>query len=370
MTALRRPRRPHRTTRALVASAALVAALAACSSADGAETPTDSAVTAGGDAEAPELRLGYFANITHATPLVGVADGTYEEALGGTELRTDIFNAGPAAIEALFSGGLDATYIGPNPAINAFAKSDGEAVRIVGGATSGGAQLVVREGIDDVEDLRGATLATPQLGNTQDVALRAWLRDEGLTTSVTGGRNDVEITPQDNALTLDLFTQGSLDGAWLPEPWASRLVLEGGAKVLLDEKELWPEGDYVTTHLIVRTEFLEQYPGTVKKLLEAQVTTNEWIAANPEEAATVANTAIGELTGKQLGDDVLARAWPNLRITNDPVASSLQLSADHAASAGVSDEVELDGIYDLTLLNEVLTERGQSAVSAAGLGTE
>ncbi|GEA88662.1 ABC transporter substrate-binding protein [Cellulomonas cellasea] len=371
MTALRRPRRTHRTTRALVASAALVAVLAACSSAGEAAAPDDSAVTEGaGDAEAPELRLGYFANITHATPLVGVADGTFAEALGDTELRTDIFNAGPAAVEALFSGGLDATYIGPNPAINAFAKSDGEAIRIVGGATSGGAQLVVREGIDDVEDLRGATLATPQLGNTQDVALRAWLLEEGLETSVTGGQNDVEITPQENAQTLDLFKQGSLDGAWLPEPWASRLVLEGGAKVLLDEKELWPEGDYVTTHLIVRTEFLEQYPGTVKKLLEAQVTTNEWIAANPEEAATLANTAIGELTGKQLGEDVLARAWPNLRITNDPIASSLQLSADHAASVGVSDEVELDGIYDLSLLNAVLTERGQTAVSAAGLGTE
>lgn len=369
MTALRHLRRP-RTTRALVASAALVAVLAACSSAGGAETPDDSAVTAGGDAEAPALRLGYFANITHATPLVGVADGTFAESLGGTTLQTEIFNAGPAAVEALFSGAIDATYIGPNPAINAFAKSDGEAVRIVAGATSGGAQLVVREGIDDADDLRGAVLATPQLGNTQDVALRAWLLDQGLKTSITGGENDVEITPQENAQTLDLFKQGTLDGAWLPEPWASRLVLEGGAKVLLEESELWPEGDYVTTHLIVATEFLEQYPGTVKKLLEAQVTTNEWIEANPEEAATIANTAIGELTGKKLGDDVLARAWPNLRITNDPIASSLQTSADHAAAVGVSDEVELDGIYDLAPLNAVLTERGLTAVSAAGLGSE
>ena len=353
-----------------MASAALVAVLAACSSAGGAETPDDSAVTAGGDAEAPELRLGYFANITHATALVGVSDGTYAETLGDTELTTEIFNAGPAAVEALFSGAIDATYIGPNPAINAFAKSDGEAVRIVAGATSGGAQLVVREGIDDAEDLRGTTLATPQLGNTQDVALRAWLLDQGLKTSVTGGQNDVEITPQENAQTLDLFKQGTLDGAWLPEPWASRLVLEGGAKVLLEESELWPEGDYVTTHLVVATEFLEQYPGTVKKLLEAQVTTNEWIEANPAEAATLANTAIGDLTGKKLGDDVLQRAWPNLRITNDPIASSLQTSADHAAAVGVSDEVELDGIYDLGPLNAVLAEHGLTAVSAAGLGSE
>jgi NitT/TauT family transport system substrate-binding protein len=363
-------RRPHRTTGALVASAALLATLAACAATGRATETADRAVRVSPDAQATELRLGYFANITHATALVGVADGTYAESLGDTELTTEVFNAGPAAIEALFGGALDATYIGPNPAINAFAKSDGEAVRIVAGATSGGAQLVVRDGIDDIEDLRGATLATPQLGNTQDVALRAWLLDQGLVTSLTGGRNDVEIVSQENSQTLDLVKQGTIDGAWLPEPWASRLVLEGGGTVLVDERDLWPDGDYVTTHLIVRTEFLEQYPGTVRALLEAQVTTNAWIAANSDEARTLANGAIGELTGKSLSDDVLARAWDNLTLTDDPVASSVQVSADHAAGVGVSDEVDLDGIYDLAPLNAVLAERGLTAVSAAGLGTE
>lgn len=357
---------------ALLVSAALLGSLAACASSGSATTSSDgaSADSSAAAAEAPELRLGYFANVTHATPLVGVGTDRYAEALGDTELTTQIFNAGPAAVEALFAGSLDATYIGPNPAINAFTKSNGEAVRIIAGATSGGAQLVVKEEIDDAEDLRGKTLATPQVGGTQDVALRAWLLENDLKTSVTGGQNDVTIAPQENAQTLELFKAGQLDGAWLPEPWASRLVLEGGGKVLVDEKDLWPGGEFVTTHLIVRTEFLEQYPGTVQKLLEAQVATNEWIAANGDEARAAANAAIQELTGKQLPDDVLERAWSNITVTNDPIASSLATSAEHAEAVGVTKSVDIDGIYDLAPLNAILEENGEPAASAEGLGTE
>ena len=357
--------RPARLTALLAAG--LLASLAACSS-SAAEVPaTDPSAAPTTDAEAPELRLGYFANLTHAVALVGVDDGTYQEALGDTALTTQIFNAGPAAVEALFAGAIDATFIGPNPAINAFAQSDGDAVRIVSGATSGGAQLVVRDGIDSPDDLVGTTLATPQLGNTQDVALRAWLADEGLETSLTGGASDVTIAPQENSQTLDLFKAGQLDGAWLPEPWASRLVVDAGAHVLLDEKELWPEGDFVTTHLVVATEYLSTYPGTVKKLLEAQYTASEWIAANPEEAKTLSNSVIEKLSGKPLSTEVLDRAWENLRITLDPIASSLQTSADHAVAAGTSKKTDLRGIYDLTLLNEVLAEHDQEPVSDAGL---
>ncbi|WP_315096718.1 ABC transporter substrate-binding protein [uncultured Cellulomonas sp.] len=360
--------RPARLTSALLA-AGLVAALAACSSSAAQDSPAeDSSAASTAGAEAPELRLGYFANLTHAVALVGVDDGTFQDTLGDTTLTTQIFNAGPAAVEALFGGAIDATFIGPNPAINAFAQSEGDAIRIVSGATSGGAQLVVRDGIESPEDLVGATLATPQLGNTQDVALRAWLAEEGLETSLTGGASDVTIAPQENSQTLDLFKAGELDGAWLPEPWASRLVVDAGAHVLLDEKELWPDGDFVTTHLIVATEFLSEYPGTVKKLLEAGYTTSEWIAANPDEAKTLSNTVIEKLSGKPLSPEVLDRAWANLRITLDPVASSLQTSADHAVAASTSKETDLHGIYDLTLLNEVLAEHDQEPVSDAGLG--
>jgi NitT/TauT family transport system substrate-binding protein len=359
-------RRHRRLTSALaaIATAGLVAALAACSSGD-ADAPSQAT---GSAAQAPELRLGYFANLTHAVPLVGVSDGTFQEELGSTKLSTQIFNAGPEAVEALFAGAIDATFIGPNPAINAFSKSDGQAIRIVAGATSGGAQLVVRDGIDSPADLKGTTLATPQLGNTQDVALRAWLSEQGLKTSLTGGASDVNVAPQENSQTLDLFKAGELDGAWLPEPWASRLVVDAGAHVLVDEKDLWPEGNFVTTHLIVSTEYLEKYPSTVKKLLEAEAATVDWIGANSDEAKTKANDVIQELSDKALSAEVLDRAWANLRITLDPIASSLQTSADHAVAAGTSKETDLHGIYDLTLLNEVLEAAGEEAVSDAGLG--
>jgi len=366
-----RARRLAATLTALL-TAGMVASLGACSSdsaADTGDAPTASETAAGPLAEADELRLGYFANVTHALPLIGVEDGTYQKTLGDTKLTTEIFNAGPAAVEAIFGGAIDAAYLGPNPAINAFAQSNGEAIRIVAGATSGGAQLVVNDSITTAADLKGKTLATPQLGNTQDVALRAWLADQDLTSSLTGAASDVNVVPQENAQTLDAFKAGQVDGAWLPEPWASRLV-DAGAHVLVDEKDLWPDGDFVTTHLIVSTEFLDKYPGTVKKLIEAEYATNEWITAHPDEAKTAANTNIEKLTGKPLADGVLDRAWGNLRLTLDPIASSLQTSADHAVAVGTSKETDLTGIYDLTLLNQVLEANGQEPADDAGLGAD
>lgn len=360
-----RARRAAATLTALL-TAGVMAALAGCSSDAGAAAPAASA-PAGTPAEAGQLRLGYFANVTHAIPLIGVEDGTYQKSLGSTKLTTKIFNAGPAAVEALFGGAIDAAYVGPNPAINAFSQSDGKAVRIVSGATSGGAQLVVADSITSAADLKGTTLATPQLGNTQDVALRAWLADQNLTSSLTGAKSDVTIVPQDNATTLDAFKAGHVDGAWLPEPWSSRLVA-AGAHVLVDEKSLWPDGDFVTTQLIVSTDYLNKYPGTVKKLIEAEYATNEWITAHPDDAKKAANANIEKLTGKPLADGVLDRAWGNLRITLDPIASSLQTSADHAVAVGTSKKTNLKGIYDLTLLNEVLKAHGQDPVDDAGLG--
>ena len=295
-----RARRLAATLTALL-TAGVVASLGACSSNATADPGTTaSSTTAGPLAEADEVRLGYFANLTHALPLIGVEDGTYQKTLGDTKLSTTIFNAGPAAVEGIFSGAIDAAYVGPNPAINAFAQSKGDAIRIVAGATSGGAQLVVNDSIKTPADLKGKSLATPQLGNTQDVALRAWLKDQDLSSSLTGAPSDVSILPQDNAQTLDAFKAGQVDGAWLPEPWASRLV-DAGAHVLVDESDLWPDGDFVTTQLIVATKFLDKYPGTVKKLIEAEYATSQWITANPDDAKTAANATIEKLTGKPLG---------------------------------------------------------------------
>ena len=280
------------------------------------------------------------------------------------ELEPSTFNSGTEVIEALFSGAVDASFIGPNPAINGYARSGGEALRIVSGTTSGGASLVVREGIDDAADLAGTTLATPSLGNTQDVALRAWLAEQGYATDVSGG-GDVTITPQDNADTLAAFQNGSLDGAWVPEPWATRLVLEGGGHVLLDEAELWPDGQFVTTHLIVATEYLEEHPDVIRDLISGLGEAIDEANGDAAAAQQIVNDGIEKVTTSRLADETMARAWEHLEFTLDPIASSLQGSADDAEAVGLLEAVDLadPGIYDLTLLNEVRAERGESAAS-------
>jgi NitT/TauT family transport system substrate-binding protein len=307
------------------------------------------------------LRLGFFPNITHATALVGVQKGIFAKHLGRAP-KTLTFNAGPAATEAVFSGAVDATYVGPNPAINAFAKSHGQAIRIISGAASGGAALVVKPSIRSVADLRGKKIATPQLGNTQDVALRYWLKQQGLKTDKSGG-GDVHVVPQDNAQTLQAFQQGQIDGAWVPEPYASRLILEDKGRKLVDEASLWPGGKFVITTLIVRTEFLKEHPDQVKKLLEAQVEANDYINSNKADAEKAANAELQALTGKALKQAALDATFKNVTFTDDPIASSLKSSAQHAEDVGLLDHVDLTGIYDLGPLNEVLRAKGEAAVN-------
>ncbi len=288
------------------------------------------------------LRLGYFPNVTHAPAIVGVDSGAFAEALGpNVTLEVSHFNAGGEAIEALLSGAIDATFIGPNPAINGFAQSEGEALRIVAGTTSGGASLVVAEGIDSPEDLGSETkLASPALGNTQDVALRAWLAENGFATDTAGG-GDVPVVNIENAEALTLFQEGEIDGAWVPEPWATRLILEGGGHVLVDERDLWPDGEFVTTHLIVETGFLEEQPDVVAGLLNGLVDTIDTINADPAAATAATNDGIEAITANRLADETIAGAFENLTFTVDPIASSLQGSADDAVAVGLLDEVDL-----------------------------
>ncbi len=310
------------------------------------------------------LRLGYFPNVTHASAIVGVEGGIFQQKLGNNvKLETSTFNAGPAAIEALNSDALDATYIGPNPAINAFAQSGGEAIRIVSGATSGGAFLVVKPSIKSAKDLKGKQIASPQLGNTQDVALRTWLKKKGLKTDPAGG-GDVSILPQENAQTLDLFKQGEIDGAWVPEPWATRLVQEGGGKILVDERKLWPQGEYVTTQLIVRTQFLKDHPDVVKRLLEGQVAANDLIKSDPQKAEQLVGQGIDNATGKPIAPELVTASFKNLTFTNDPIATSLRKSAKDAEAAGLLKPVDLKGIYDLKPLNQVLKKQGEPTVKS------
>ena len=313
---------------------------------------------------APDLvRLGYFANVTHAPAIVALEQGWFAEALGSSvKLEPRTFNAGPEAVEALFSEALDLTYIGPNPAINAFAQSQGQAIRIVAGATSGGAALVVEPSLTKPADLVGKKLATPQLGNTQDVALRAWLKGQGLSADLEGG-GAVAILPQANAQTLETFRAGEIQGAWVPEPWATRLVLEGGGAVLVDERSLWPDGRFVTTHVVVRTKFLEEHPALVAAVLRAHVRAVDFVNAEPAEAREIVNAGIAKLVGKALPAAVIEGAWEKLHFTVDPIAASLRKSAEDATAVGLLDPVKLDGIYELAPLNEILAAAGKPPVA-------
>jgi NitT/TauT family transport system substrate-binding protein len=307
------------------------------------------------------LRLGHFPNLTHATAIVGLEKGIFAKELGpDVKIEVKTFNAGPEAIEALFQGAIDATYIGPNPTVNAWQKSNGKAAKVVAGAASGGVFFVVKPGITGPEQLRGKKIATPQLGNTQDVALRYWLRQKGLTTTKEGG-GDVQIIPQDNASAVNAFTTGAIDGAWLPEPHASRLVAAGG-RVLVDERDLWPDRKFVITNLLVSQKFLKRHRDVAKRLVAGSVASNDYITANPAQAQQALSDSIAKLTGKPLDAKQTAKAWESIAFTDDPVANSLRDGARHAQEVGLLQPVDLDGLYDLSLLNQVLKERGKTEV--------
>jgi NitT/TauT family transport system substrate-binding protein len=293
----------------------------------------------------------------------GVGSGVFQEALGTTRLKTQVFNAGPAAVEAIFAGSLDAAFIGPNPAINAFVKSQGQAIRIVAGATSGGASLVVKPSITSAAGLKGKRLASPQTGGTQDIALRTYLADHGLKVDLRGA-GAATIVAQENSQTLSLFQAGQIDGAWVPEPWASRLVLEGGGHVLVDERDLWPGGRFVTTHLIVRTAYLQEHPDTVRSLLRGLIEADKQVNGDRARAEAVVNAELKKLTGKALKAGTIDRAFAQITLTEDPIASSLKTSAEHGFATGLVKRADLTGIYDLTLLRELLG----TAVDDAGLG--
>ncbi|GAB3802819.1 ABC transporter substrate-binding protein [Humibacter antri] len=338
----------------------LVAVASGCSSpaADAAATPS----------AAKQLRLGYFDNVTHAPALIGMQEGLFRKSLGSVSLKAEQFNAGPAAIEALSAGAIDAAFLGPSPAINSFTASGGTSLRVVAGATNGGAALVVRRGIDTVSQLKGTTLTTPQLGNTQDVALRTYLTKNGLKTSISGG-GDVTITPTDNAQTLQLFTQGKVDGAWLPEPWASRLVLDAGAHVLVDERTQWKGGAFPTTVLVVRADFLHQHPQTVARLIAGERGAIAWLHDHDSAAAVKAINARLTVDGASaLPDAVVARALKNVSFSVDPLASTFPVQLRHAVDAGIAKDAELNGLFDLRTLNSALEKSRATPVSTAGLG--
>jgi NitT/TauT family transport system substrate-binding protein len=312
-----------------------------------------SASRARGSAEV--LRLGIFPNLTHAPGYVALAEGVFERVMGATDVETTIFNSGTDAGEALLAGSLDASYIGPGPAINLFMQSEGS-VAVVSGATAGGASLVVRKGagIDSPQDLVGKRIAVPDIGNTQDIAFRAWLEENGLRTTDEGG--DVRVLPVDNPELPQLFRVGQLDGAWEPEPYPSLLIEEGLAEPLVNEASLWPDGRFVTTHLLVSTAYMDAHPEVVSKLVQANVEAIRFMKENPDEAKAAAQAQLIEAGAPSLDQAVVDAAWEKLEFTWDPIPASLKKDAQDAFELGYlqGNPAAIMDIYRLGPLNTVL----------------
>ena len=346
----------RRVTTAAMIGAALL--LAGCSSSSSSSPASDSTTNANAAGASPvTVRLGFLSNITHAPALVALKEGFFTKALGpaGT-LKATAFSAGTEETTAILSGQLDAAYVGPNPAINAWQKSNGTAIKIVSGAATGGASIVVKKGITSASQLKGKSLATPSLGNTQDVALRYWLKQNGLTTTITGGGDALVKPTKPNSAAVLEFKSGQIAGASEPAPYDVQMVNDGGT-VLLKEPG-------VTTVLVVTQSFLSAHPAIVDDLLKAQVQANAFIKSNPTQAQADANAELASYTGKPLKPDIVAASFKEITFTNDPAAASLKTAANQAVSLGLLKPVNLNGIYELGPLNQVLAAVGESQVDS------
>jgi sulfonate transport system substrate-binding protein len=342
-------------TAALVGAAVL---LAGCSSSASSTSSGGTTSSANAAAATPvTVSLGFLTNITHAPALVGLKEGFFTKALGSAgSLKATAFSTGTEETTALLAGQLDAAYVGPNPAINAWQKSSGSAIKIVSGATTGGASIVVAKGITSASQLKGKTLATPSLGNTQDVAVRYWLKQNGLTTTTTGGGDTfIKPTTPNSAAVLE-FKSGQIAGASEPAPYDVEMVKDGGT-VLLSEPG-------VTTLLVVAQSFLAAHPAIVADLVKAQVQANDFIKSNPAAAQADANAELAAYTGKALKASIVAAAFKEITFTNDPDVASLTSDAAQAVSLGLLKPVNLSGIFDLGPLNQALAAAGESQVSS------
>jgi NitT/TauT family transport system substrate-binding protein len=302
-----------------------------------------------GSGDAQAVRVGYFANLSHAQALLGVASGDYAQAVAPARLETKIFNAGPSLIEALFAGEIDIGYVGPGPVISAQARSHGQGIRVVAGGAANGVVVVVRKdsGITSIAQLAGKRLATPQLGNTQDISARHYL------TAVLGA--DVShVTPVDNGQQAALFARNEIDAAWVPEPWGQVLIAQTGATLLAEEKDLWPDKEFVAT----TPEFLAKHPDTVARVLGAHHTWTDRLAADPVKYAPAIGDALFALTGKQLDPTVVRNALGRVKFTSDPNARTLKTFASWTHDLGFErDVVDLANLVDTTILDKTVAER-------------
>jgi NitT/TauT family transport system substrate-binding protein len=345
----------RRVTAAAMAGAALLLAAGCSSSSSSSVSSTGS--TGNTDPTPVTVRLGFLTNVTHAPALVALKEGFFTSALGSAgTLKATAFSTGTEETTAVLAGQLDAAYVGPNPAINAWQKSGGSAIKIVSGAATGGASVVVTKGITSATQLKGKTLATPSLGNTQDVALRYWLKQNGIATTATGGGDAfIKPTTPNSAAVLE-FKSGQIAGGSEPAPYDIEMVKDGGT-VLYTEPG-------VTTLLVVTQSFLSAHPAIVADLIKAQIQANNFIKSNPAAAQADVNAELAAYTGKALKPSIVAAAFKEITFTNDPDASSLTADASQAASLGLLKPVSLSGIFDLTPLNQALAAAGQPQVSS------
>jgi NitT/TauT family transport system substrate-binding protein len=349
--------------RALIVAGVTAATLLAAGCSSSSSTSTSAASS--GSSAPVTLRLGFLENITHASALVGIKEGYFTKDLSkNVTLKLYPFSTGTEEATALLAGQLDAAYVGPNPAIKAWQTSGGKLIKVISGAASGGAELVVKKTITKPSQLTGQKLASPSLGNTQDVSMRYWLKTQGLTTTPTGG-GDVPITPiTPNSDAVLAFESGSIAGGWEPAPYDSEMLANGG-HVLVNEASLWPSGQFVTTELVATQSFISAHPTVIDGLLKGQIQANNFISTDKSAAETAANAELATLSGKALKTSILSASFAQVTFTNDPIAPSLITDAQHAVDLGLLEPVsDLSAIYDLGPLNKLLAADGQSQVSS------
>jgi len=295
-----------------------------------------------------KIRVAFFPNVGHVVPIVGLETGIFADGLGNQILiEPKIFDSGPQVIEAMFANSVDIAYVGPGPAINGFLKSEKHDVKILAGAASGGASFVIHPDstINSAEDLSGKRIAAPQIGNTQDISLRHYLSQNGLIPAEKGG--SVVVLNIQNPDIYTLFVKGEIDGAWVPEPWAARLVQELGGKRLFFEEELWPDKQFASALLIGRTTYIEKNPKIIQSWIDSNNKTVTWINANPKETELIFNQFMKKTLGKSLPENILSESLANIKITSDPIEESISIFAERANSLGYLGRhgYDLDGIF-------------------------
>jgi len=316
------------------------------------------------------VNIGYFANINHAPAVIGIANGDFQKALGpSTTIHTFLFPSGGPEMVALLAGKLDIAYVGPSPAVNAYIQSNGTGLVILGGVASGGAVFVVQNSskITSAKDLGGKTFAAPGIGNTQDIALRYYLMENGYKTTTNGG--NVTVLDATNANIVTLFAEGKVDGAWVPEPYGEVLMQQLGGKLFLDERSLWPGGSFSTAELVVRTQFLQQHADVVQEIVSADVAETNWINKNPSLAEADLNSSLVSLTGQGYSQSILGAALARLAFTYDPLETSVAVQAEHAWALGdlTQNPTNLSGLYDLSVLSSVLAADGLPGLSTTSV---